>query len=276
MQSELTTDVQQSVSDVGAWFAANHSRLIAAAALLAVGVVVAFLLRAIVVRLVNAIERAVPGRAFRTSFAGIARERRAADILGAIAFWAALLFFIATAADAIGLPLLSSVVESFSLFVPRVFAAVLILVVGLVVGNLARSTITAAAAGAGSTFAPGLGQMVRIAVVTSAALIAMGELGVDIAMLTAFFSVGLAALFGGFALAFGLGARTAISNIIGSHYLRKSFSVGQTVRIGEQEGLIAELTATTVVLDVAEGRLILPAKQFSEMPALLVIKREVP
>lgn len=275
MQLELTTDVQQSVSDIGAWFAANHSRLIAAAALLAVGVVVAFVLRAIVVRTVNAIERAVPGRAFRTSFAGIARERRAADILGAIAFWAALLFFIATAADAIGLPLLSSVVASFSLLVPRVFAAVLILVVGLVVGNLARSTITAAAASAGSTFAPGLGQMVRIAVVTSAALIALGELGVDIAMLTAFFSVGLAALFGGFALAFGLGARTAISNIIGSHYLRKSFSVGQTVRIGELEGLITELTATTVVLDVAEGRMIVPAKQFSEMPALLVIRRDV-
>ncbi len=275
MQTEITTDVQQSVSDVGAWFAANQSRLLAAAVLLALGVVLAFVLRVIVVRIVDAIERATPGRAFRTSFAGVARERRVADILGAIAFWAALLFFIATAADALGLPLLSSVVESFSLFVPRVFAAVLILIVGLVVGNLARSAVSAATVGAGGTFAPGLGQMVRIAVVTSAVLIAMGELGVDVAMLTAFFSVGLAALFGGFALAFGLGARTAISNIIGSHYMRKTFEVGQTVRFGEVEGLIAELNATTVVIDVPDGRMIVPAKQFSEQPSLLVVKREV-
>lgn len=275
MQTEITSDVQQSVSDVGAWFAANQSRLLAAAVLLALGVVLAFVLRLIVVRIVDAIERATPGRAFRTSFAGVAKERRVADILGAIAFWAALLFFIATAADALGLPLLSSVVESFSLFVPRVFAAVLILIVGLVVGNLARSAVSAATVGAGGTFAPGLGQMVRIAVVTSAVLIAMGELGVDVAMLTAFFSVGLAALFGGFALAFGLGARTAISNIIGSHYLRKTFEVGQTVRIGDVEGLITEMNATSVVLDVPDGRLIVPAKQFSELPSLLVVKREV-
>lgn len=275
MQTEITTDVQQSVSEVGAWFAANQSRLLAAVVLLALGVVLAFVLRVIVVRIVDAIERATPGRAFRTSFAGVAKERRVADILGAIAFWAALLFFIATAADALGLPLLSSVVESFSLFVPRVFAAVLILIVGLVVGNLARSAVTAATVGAGGTFAPGLGQMVRIAVVTSAVLIAMGELGVDVAMLTAFFSVGLAALFGGFALAFGLGARTAISNIIGSHYMRKTFEVGQTVRIGDVEGLIAELNATTVVLEVPDGRMIVPAKQFSELPSLLVVKREV-
>ena len=275
MQTEITTDVQQSVSDVGAWFAANQSRLLAAVILLALGVVLAFVLRMIVVRIVEAIERATPGRAFRTSFAGVARERRVADILGAIAFWAVMLFFIATAADALGLPLLSSVVESFSLFVPRVFAAVLILIVGVVVGNLARSAVTAATVGAGGTFAPGLGQMVRIAVVTSAVLIAMGELGVDVAMLTAFFSVGLAALFGGFALAFGLGARTAISNIIGSHYMRKTFEVGQTVRIGDVEGQIAELNATTVVLDVPDGRMIVPAKQFSELPSLLVVKREL-
>lgn len=273
-QRELATDVQQSVSDVGQWLAANQARMVAAAVLLGVGVLLAFLGRLLAVRVVNAVERTVPGRAFRTSFGGIARERRVADIVGGVVFWGVLLFFLATAADALGLPLLTSVVASFSLFVPRVFAAVLILVVGLVIGNLARGAISATATGAGSSFGPGLGQMVRIAIVTSTVLIAMGELGVDVAILTAFFSVALAALLGGFALAFGLGARTAISNIIGSHYLRKTFAIGQTVRIGEFEGVIAELTATTVILDVPDGRMIVPAKQFGEMPSMLLVKRE--
>jgi len=275
MQQELVTEVQQSVSDVGQWLAANQSRIIAAVVLLGVGILLAFVGRMLAVRIVNAIERAVPGRAFRTSFGGIARERRVADIVGGVVFWGVLLFFIATASDALGLPLLTSVVASFSLFVPRVFAAVLILVVGLVIGNLARGAISATATSAGSSFGPGLGQLVRIAIITSAVLIAMGELGVDIAILTAFFSVVLAALLGGFALAFGLGARTAISNIIGSHYLRKTFEIGHTVRIGDLEGVISELTATTVVLDVPDGRLIVPAKQFGEMPSMLLVKRDI-
>ena len=274
MQTELTANVQRSMSDVGQWFAANQPRLITAAVLLGLGVLGAFLLRLLAVRTVAAIERAVPGREFRTSFAGVTRERRVSDVVGAVVFWAVLLFFVATAANALGLALLSAVVASLSLFVPRAFAAVLILVAGLVMGNLARGAVTAAAARAATSFGPGLGNMVRIAIVTAAVLIAVAQLGVDIALLTAIFSVALAALLGGFALAFGLGARTAISNIIGSHYLRQTFEVGQAVRLGGVEGTIAELTATAVILDVPEGRVILPAKQFGEMPSTLLVRRD--
>ena len=67
---------------------------------------------------------------------------------------------------------------------------------------------------------------------------------------------------------------TAIANIIGSHYMRQAFEVGQQVRISGVEGTIADLTATTVVLDGPEGRLIVPAKLFSEETStLLATKR---
>ncbi|HUF29758.1 MAG TPA: mechanosensitive ion channel domain-containing protein [Gemmatimonadaceae bacterium] len=272
MQTGLTTNVQSSVSNVGQWFAANQSRLIAAFVLIVVGVLLAMLLRALAVRTVRAIERALPGRDFNTTFAGIARERRVSDVVGTIVFWAVLVFFIATATNALGLPLLNSAVFSLSTFIPRVLAAVLIMVVGLVLGNLARGAVTAAAASSGAAIGPTIGHVVRMAIVIAAALIAAAELGVDITLLTAIFSVALAALLGGFALAFGLGARTAMSNIIGSHYLRQTFDVGQTVRIGGVEGVITDLTSTAVILQVADGRVIVPAKQFSELPSTLVVK----
>lgn len=276
MQTELTTDVTQSMSDVGQWLAVNQSRLVAAAILLALGIVLAFLLRALTVRIVNTVTRAFPGRAFHTDLAGVVRERPVANVVAAVVFWAVLLFFIATAADALGIELLSAVVTSLSLFVPRVFAAVLILIAGLVLGNLARSAVSATASGAGRTFSLGVGQIARFAIVTAAVLIAIGELGVDIAILTAIFSVSLAALLGGFALAFGLGARTAISNIIGSHYVRQSYEIGQRVRIGGIEGTIAELTATAVVLDSVDGRINVPASQFGELPSMLLVKGDAP
>jgi hypothetical protein len=272
MQTELATNVESSISDLGSWFAANQSRLVAALVLVAVGVVLAILLRALAVRIVRALEHAIPGRAFRTSFAGLARERPVSDIVGAIVFWAVLLFFGATAADALRLPLLSAAVASLSLFVPRVMIAVLIVLAGLVIGNVARGAMTAAAARAGTSFAPGLGQIVRLAIVIAAALIAVAELGVDITLLTAVISVAFAALLGGFAIAFGLGARTAISNIIGSHYMRQTFEVGQMVRIGGIEGTIAALTPTSDILDVPEGRVIVPAKQFGESPSMLLVR----
>ena len=268
----FTTDVQSSMSDVGQWFAANQARLVTAVILLVVGTLLAILLRIVAVRVLRAIERGIPGRSFRTSFAGIGREREVPELVGAILFWAVLLFFIAFAADALGLPLLSAAVATLARLVPRVLAAALIIIIGLVIGNFARGAVTAAAAAAGTTVAPALGQILRLAIVIAAVLIAVAELGVDITLITAIFSVAVAALLGGFAIAFGLGARTAISNIIGSHYLRQSMEVGQTVRVGGIEGTIAALTPTSVILRVPEGRLIVPAKQFEEMPSMLVVK----
>ena len=273
LQTELASNVQSSVSDLGTWFTANQTRLVTGLILLVVGLLLAVLLRAIAVRLVRALDRAIPSRGFRTSLGGMARERHVADILGGIVFWTVLLFFIATAANALGVPLLSGAVASLSEFVPRVLAAVLIVVAGLVIGNIAKSAVTAAAARAGTSVAPTLGQIVRLAIYLAAALIAIAELGVDITLLTAILSVALAALLGGFAIAFGLGARTAISNIIGSHYLRQTFELGQTIRVGDIEGTITALTATAVIVQVPDGRMIVPAKQFGEMPSLLVIKR---
>ena len=274
MESNLTTNMQESMSDIGQWLVANQARMTAAVVLLAIGLVAAFLLRMLAVRIVAAFERAAPGRELRTSFAGVARERRISEIVGSVVSWAVLLFFVATAANALGVALLSTVVATLSQFVPRVFVALLILVAGLVMGNLARAALASSAVGAGTSFGAGLGQVLRIAIITAAALIAVAGLGVDIALLTAIFSVALAALLGGFALAFGLGARTAISNIIGSHYLRQTFEVGQRVRIGGIEGTIAQLTATAVMLDGPDGRMIVPAKQFGEMPSTLLLKTD--
>jgi small-conductance mechanosensitive channel len=259
------------MSDFGQWFAANQSNVIAAVVLLGVGILLAFLLRLLTVRAVVAAERALPGRPLRAPLPGLAREWRVPDIVGAVVFWAVLLFFVATAANALGLALLTTVVASLSEFVPRLFAAVLILVVGFVAGNLARGAVNAAA-GPATVVSPGIGELARLAIIIAAVLIAVAEMGIEIALLTAILSVALAALLGGFALAFGLGARTAISNIIGSHYLRQTFEVGQRVRIGGVEGTIAELTSIAVILDVPEGRVIVPAKQFGEMQSTLLVK----
>jgi hypothetical protein len=95
---------------------------------------------------------------------------------------------------------------------------------------------------------------------------------VDIALVTAILSVGFAALLGGFAIAFGLGARTAISNIIGSHYMRQTLEVGQLLRIDGIEGTIAALTPISIILDVPEGRVIVPASRFGESPSVLLTR----
>lgn len=268
--SQLMSGVQESLTELTRWTVAQQPRLFSAAALLVAGVGLALLFRLLAIRLIRALERVVPGRALRGGLPRLTIGGRISDILGLIVFWTVLLFFIAAAADTVGLPLLGASVSGLGFYVPRLLGAVLVVVIGLVVGNLARDAVTATAAAAGTPYAAAVGQIVRVAILVAASLIAVGQLGIDITLLTAILSVTVAAVLGAFALAFGLGARTAVSNIIGAHYLRQTFQAGHTVRFGAIEGTVAAITSTAVVIRVPDGQVVVPAKQFSERVSMLV------
>jgi small-conductance mechanosensitive channel len=243
--------------------------LLGAAALLLAGWLLALVLR----RLTQRLTRRFDGLARRTEVDGalqrLGLHRALSDVFGGFVFWAVFLFFVAGATEAFGLPVLSTWLTGVAFFLPRIIAALLILVGGVMLANLARDGVRAASATANVAYGEALAQIVRVALLSVAVLIAVNELGIDVTILTATVGVVLGATFGGVALAFGLGARTAVSNIIGSHYIRQVVRVGQTVRVGAVEGEIEAITPTAVVLRNAAGRVIVPAKEFNEVVSTL-------
>jgi small-conductance mechanosensitive channel len=269
--SQVVAGVRDSFSDVIAWLRVQQPRLFGAAALLVVGWVLALVLRLLASRVVHALGRLVPRHLLRRGLPQSTLDRQVSDIVGLVVFWAVLLFFLAAAADTLGLSVLSTSLAGLGYYVPRLLGAVLIAVVGLILGNLARDAVTAAASAAGAPFAAAVGEIARASILIAAGLIAVAQMGIDITLLTALLSVTLLAVLGAFALAFGLGARTAVSNIIGAHYLRQTFEVGHHVRFGETTGTIAAITATTVVVRTPEGDVVIPARHFSEAPTTRVM-----
>ena len=267
--SELVAGVRESFAGLLAWLRVQQPRLAGAAGLLVVGWLLALLMRMLASRLIAALGRMVPHRMLRRGLPQLTIERQVSDIIGLVVFWAVLLFFLAAAADTLGIPVLSTSLVGFGFYLPRLIGAVLIAVFGLVLGNLAREAVTAAASAAGAPFAAAVGQIIRAAILIAAGLIAVAELGIDITLLTAVLSVTLLAVLGAFSLAFGLGARTAVSNIIGAHYLRQIYKVGEEVRFGEIEGTIMNITAVAVIVRVSDGEMVIPAKQFSETASML-------
>ena len=274
--TELGMAIREAWAGLGRWFVTHQGSLLLALALLVTGWIAAVLLRAVAVRFVRTLERVVPGRAWRTGLGRLSPERRLSDVVGVIVFWAVLLFFAAAATDALGLRVLSESITGLGAYVPRLLAALLVLVVGLVLANLARDAVTAGAAAAGAPYAAAVGQVTRVLILLAAVLVAVAELGIDISLLTVILAVALAALLAGFAIAFGLGARTAVSNIIGSHYARQTYEVGQRVRFGPVEGTIVAITAVAVVIRSSDGQVTVPAHQFSEAASVLVTPAGAP
>ena len=155
-------------------------------------------------------------------------------------------------------------------YLPQVAAAAIVIVLGVLAGSFARIAVTQAASSAEVEFAAPLGSLAQIAIIAISGVVAVDQLGLEISFLVIAVSIALAAGLGGAALAFGLGAQTTVSNIVATHYLAQTYRVGQRVRVGDHEGRIAEMLPTAVILETGDGRVHVPAKEFSEQISTLV------
>jgi len=244
--------------------------VVIAAVLVLAGWALGRLLGAWTGRLVGRVDHLAPGRALHNGLRRIGIERAPSDVVAGIVFWLVLLFFLTAATETLGLPVLATWLTGVTYYLPRVLVALLIVAIGLFVGTLAHDAVLAATIASGLAYGRLLARLAQVAVVMIAVVTGIDQAGVESRFLIVTITIVLGAVIGGAALAFGLGARTAVSNIIGSHYLRQTYRVGQTIRIGTVEGTIVAMTTTAVILDTSGGRVLVPGKEFSETASTLV------
>lgn len=267
----LGASVQAAFSQIGTRLAEYAPSVLGAALLMLAGWVVARILRGLAVRLMGVLEVLV-NRMFRGRVESAPRLPSASiQIVGSLLFWVVILFFVAAATQVLGLAVFTAWLKDVVGYLPTLFAGILIVIAGALLSGLARDVTVAAMPGLPEAQRLLLGRIVQSLLLMVAVVVGADQVGVKITFLVILAAVVAGAVIGGLALAVSLGARTFISNLIGAHYLRQAFGVGQRVRIGAYEGRILDLTPVSLVLECDEGRVTLPAKIFNEEPIVLVV-----
>lgn len=227
-------------------------------------------------RLVGAVERISHSRGFEMPREQAETEAVVVTVTGRLVFWLVMAIFVAAATTVIGFPVVSNWFEGLAAYLPRVLAAVVVLLLGIFAGHVARILVLSAGASTGITYVRTLARTVQIAVVLIAAVIAIEELGIHVTFLIVLGAITVGSVLGGAALAFGLGARGAVSNLVACHYLVRSYRVGHRIRIDGFEGPIVAIEPTAVVLQTADGRVSIPARTFAEKPSTLLSGETTP
>ena len=215
------------------------------------------------------------GRLARSPSLGEALESgglraRVPAVIGGFVFWVVFVFFIAAAMETLGLPVVTASLSRVAYYLPNVLAALMIVFAGLIAAKVVGGAVARAASGTGLAFAPEIGATVRGTVILVAVVVAIEQVGVQADILIIIMAVVVGTTLAGAGLAFGLGARTAVSNIIASHYVAQAYQVGQTIRVASVEGKIVETTPTAVFVAGPEGRVMIPARQFNEDVSILL------
>lgn len=181
-----------------------------------------------------------------------------------LAYFLILFVLAQTASDALGLVAISNAIAAFFSYLPNIVAALLLLILGTTVGQFAGQMVTQAAETSGIESAPALGKLVSATIFFIVAMMAIGQLKIDTEMVrivTSFF-LGAGAL--AFGLAFGLGTREIVRNIVAGFYTRKFLAVGKGLEIAGQSGVLTAITATHTILSSQGQDIIVANSTFLE------------
>jgi hypothetical protein len=191
-------------------------------------------------------------------------------VMANVVFWLTLLVFLAMAAELARLELFTQWLDRLFAYLPTLFAGALIILAGYFVSLLVRDVVSAAMRPLSAAHSDTLGRLAQMAVVLSATVIGLDQIGVDTTFLTVLSAIIVGGLLLSLALAFGLGARGLVANLLGAQQLQRLVEPGQTVSIDGMQGQVLELTSTSIVLATSQGRLSVPAQLFQQKATLIL------
>lgn len=240
--------------------------------LLLAGWIVASIGRALVVRLIKGLNR-IRSRfkiAGTDALPDIAQPL--AVVISKVVFWVIILIFLALSLDVLGLSMFAGWLSRLVNHLPNILSGALIIWAGIVFSGLVGQAVSTAAVNFSDAQRTALARIAQLFTLTLLILMGVDQIGVDITIVVTILSVAIGAALGGLAIAFSLGARDLVSNLIGARYLNADYRIGERIRIGEHEGTVLEISSVSVILETEEGRVMVPARQFSERSSVLITK----
>ena len=181
----------------------------------------------------------------------IGLERSLCKVAGAAVRITLRLIVVFAALSLLGLQFLSQSLNEAVLFLPRVLAALALLLVGFVLAGWARERVDRVAYQMDLPIPAG--QLAYVVIVVVFGLTAATQ----VTLSTAFVALIIAILIGAaaltVALSFGLGGRDMARALSAGRYVRGAHSVGQTISVGDVRGEVRSIESAATVLRTADG-----------------------
>ena len=187
-------------------------------------------------------------------------------MLRAIIYFGTLLVFLLLALQALQISVVQDLLAVLLGYVPQLILAGLIILSGYLLGTLARSLLAGLLAVSSDHMVPRFAQTL---VITAAVLTGLAQTAIDISFISEVLITLLAFFFGGLSLAFALGSRQLVENLLARRALDR-YRIGDHVRVNGSQGTIIEILNTAVVLESEHGILTVPTSRFVDSEVLLV------
>lgn len=213
--NNVLLDPLKSFLETAAAFVPN---LLTALLLIILGFIVAWFIKLLITRLLKVLQLDVLAEksGMTTALRNMRILETLSGLIGRISYWVVVLVFFTMAFHALKTPAVEEFLARFFLYLPNVFVAVTVIVIGYLVGNfLGRATLIASV-NADLPIASFLSRFVKITIFILAASMALELLGIGKDTVIVAFAIVFGGIVLALAIAFGLGAQD-----VAKEYLEK-------------------------------------------------------
>lgn len=179
-------------------------------------------------------------------------------LVGRVIYWLLLLTFLMIAVESLGLTTAAMALRALVAYLPRVLGAAIVLVGGALLGQFFGKGVQALAAGSGVEFHAALGRAVQYIILAMAAILAVDQLGLNTTLLNSVLGNLLTVAGAAVALAFALGSREAVHNLLAGFYAKDLFDIGQILEVDGYRGTLEVIGPLKAVITTAEGSVTVP------------------
>lgn len=180
-------------------------------------------------------------------------DKTPAELLAKFIYFFIMLIVLLSAAETLGLDRITSILDDFVLYLPKIIGALFVIVVGMFIAHVVKQSIQTAVNKMGLEYGSSVARLAQIIIFVTTFSLAVGQLEIETQMLNIMFAIVLGSMGVAAAISLGLGTRTVSNNIISGVYVREQLQAGDEVVIGDFKGVVVSVGTVNTVLENSAG-----------------------
>lgn len=241
-----------------------------------IGAIIVFVIFWIIAKLAARMVKAVLGKIGIDKFADnlnqvdlvskMSMDIKPSTILSKIVFYIFILIGMMVAAEVSGLQELSDLMEKIIDFAPKLFAAFIVLVLGLMIADFIKKFIITACDSVGVPSGRVIGNFIFYFLFVTIIITAMQQIGMPTDLIATNVTIVILGIVLAFSIGYGFASRKVMASILSSFFYTKGkVDIGQHIKIGDIKGKIVGMDSTSVTIFTDnKTHVIVPLSRFAE------------
>lgn len=283
MEEDLIPAPQETVSILDALANQGYAMLdvipalIKAAVIMLVGWLLAKLIASLIKRLLGAVgvdrlaEKLMEIDLFKESNINLVPSK----IISGIIYYFISIVFAMAAVEAMGLQMISNLLQDFITYIPNGITACIILILGIFIADAVKKLLVTTCRSLGISSGNLIANIVFYFILMNIVLIALRQAQLQTKFMEDNLSIILAGVAGAFAIGYGLASRDIMSSLLASFYNRGKIKVGDEITVEGMRGEVVTINNNDLILRAEDSEFIVPYSKVTKSGIEIHSRRSV-